>query len=307
MKSFWDLATMAWMANGNHFHPPNVKDFLLGSLDWYIVFYFSISLYIIKAYSVRESSIIIPYHPYQSRIFWAHTFLKQIYIYIWNDIVSIIRHILNGCWWYVNNVWSSILNTDLFWIKNIIFLMGQLSDKLGPANVGESKRRIKNMRNIHIQQTSESIFCWLWLVCICTRWCPPSYKLVYNPNSYRYNPHEPKRYSILMFTNWTLTNWGTTWHECYKTIFSGEVFGKPSFSPFFYGRIRHPEPFFPLEIPVPKDDPAATNVVIGFFRKNLAREHEAAKKVGQKTDGYFTVQHKTLVNNIWLIVLNSGW
>ena len=21
-----------------------------------------------------------------------------------------------------------------------------------------------------------------------TRWCPPSYKLVYNPNSYRYNP-----------------------------------------------------------------------------------------------------------------------
>ena len=44
--------------------------------------FFSISLYIIKAYSVRESSIIIPYHPYQSRIFWAHTFLKQIYIYM---------------------------------------------------------------------------------------------------------------------------------------------------------------------------------------------------------------------------------
>ena len=24
-----------------------------------------------------------------------------------------------------------------------------------------------------------------------TRWCPPSYKLVYNPNNYRYNPHKP--------------------------------------------------------------------------------------------------------------------
>ena len=23
------------------------------------------------------------------------------------------------------------------------------------------------------------------------RWCPPSYKLVYNPNNYRYNPHKP--------------------------------------------------------------------------------------------------------------------
>ena len=26
---------------------------------------------------------------------------------------------------------------------------------------------------------------------IVTRWCPPSYKLVYNPNNYRYNPHKP--------------------------------------------------------------------------------------------------------------------
>ena len=24
-----------------------------------------------------------------------------------------------------------------------------------------------------------------------TRWCPPSYKLAYNPNNYRYNPHKP--------------------------------------------------------------------------------------------------------------------
>ena len=26
---------------------------------------------------------------------------------------------------------------------------------------------------------------------VATRWCPPSYKLVYNPNNYRYNPHKP--------------------------------------------------------------------------------------------------------------------
>ena len=38
-----------------------------------------------------------------------------------------------------------------------------------------------------------------------TRWCPPSYKLVYNPNNYsNITPiHQPKREIVLMFTNWT--------------------------------------------------------------------------------------------------------
>ena len=30
-----------------------------------------------------------------------------------------------------------------------------------------------------------------WLLTGITRWCPPSYQLVYNPNNYRYNPHKP--------------------------------------------------------------------------------------------------------------------
>ena len=46
-----------------------------------------------------------------------------------------------------------------------------------------------------------------------TRWCPPSYKLVYNPNNYRYNPHSSTLVMGLMFTNWTLTTWGTTLYE----------------------------------------------------------------------------------------------
>ena len=32
------------------------------------------------------------------------------------------------------------------------------------------------------------IFIYLFIVNYITRWCPPNYKLVYNPNNYRYNP-----------------------------------------------------------------------------------------------------------------------
>ena len=32
---------------------------------------------------------------------------------------------------------------------------------------------------------------WDDIFLVITRWCPPSYKLVYNPNNYRYNPHKP--------------------------------------------------------------------------------------------------------------------
>ena len=44
---------------------------------------------------------------------------------------------------------------------------------------------------------------------------PPSHVNVgeHNPNNYRYNPLINPSEIVLMFTNWTLTNWGTTLYQ----------------------------------------------------------------------------------------------
>ena len=72
-------------------------------------------------------------------------------------------------------------------LHNFLESMGISTDDVwSSASAGENVKREKE----HWERTT-----WANLV---TRWCPPNYKLVYNPNSYRYNPHSSSLVIVLI-------------------------------------------------------------------------------------------------------------
>ena len=93
--------------------------------------------------------------------------------------------------WYINKV------DDWWCISSKINISGCIpfaptpkSKGCFPASINRCSPPVSSWRNFYTNGGAGKIIqeWWIHQTKEDTRWCPPSYKLVYNPNNYRYNP-----------------------------------------------------------------------------------------------------------------------